>query len=511
MSVAAKLGLRIAVLVALVVATGGAAVGGLLWLSGQWRAAGREGQLLRTLYEVGSDAATAQLLARRGERRDAQNHLDAAMRRLRPMLAGGGGQPTLEPRDHEALAAVYVDLRGVRNWTRHSDPLPPHHAAVGRSLGRIAQLTQAVNTRIGERERAGRRRAAWLAAGVTGLTLLAAAAAVAVGVRQYRGVMRPLRALERAAGDLAAGRFDRRVGPMAGREHRRVAEAFDRMAGELADLYADLERRVRVQSRQLVEAERLAGLGRLAAGLAHEINNPLAVILGHAEAALRRLPSPGPGPDRDRDRDAVDEDDRLRRALEAVRDEALRAHAITTQLLQLARGEGSAGAGGVGGAGEPPVRERVDVAALARRVAGLVEALPQAQGRALRVGASPGAWVLADEGELTQVLLNLLLNALEAVDVDVPERKVVRVRVEREMGRVTLTVTDAGRGMDESTRRRVFEPFFTASPAGGRRRPGAGLGLSVTHAIVTSHGGRIDASSDGPGLGSRFRVELPAA
>ena len=117
----------------------------------------------------------------------------------------------------------------------------------------------------------------------------------------------------------------------------------------------------------------------------------------------------------------------------------------------------------------------------------------------------------AVEGEMKQVLMNLLINALEATDDGTGE---VRVTVTRDdEHHVTLVVSDNGRGMSSGTLERVFEPFFTERPRdpASPPRPGTGLGLSITHAIIQSHGGRITAHSDGPGRGSRFVIELPAA
>jgi len=129
----------------------------------------------------------------------------------------------------------------------------------------------------------------------------------------------------------------------------------------------------------------------------------------------------------------------------------------------------------------------------------------------VRAESSEPLAVDAVEGEMKQVLMNLLINALEATDDGTGE---VRVAVTRDADHhVTLTVSDNGRGMSAETLERVFEPFFTERPRSPNSppRPGTGLGLSITHAIIQSHGGRITAHSDGPGLGSRFVIELPAA
>ena len=107
---------------------------------------------------------------------------------------------------------------------------------------------------------------------------------------------------------------------------------------------------------------------------------------------------------------------------------------------------------------------------------------------------------------MKQVVLNLLVNALEATPA---QRGEVRVELDAAEEIVRLTVIDNGRGMDAETAARVFEPFFTEKKGAPHR--GTGLGLAITHAIVESHGGHVRAESDGAGKGSRFVVELPAA
>src|SRR4030095_16458746 len=124
----------------------------------------------------------------------------------------------------------------------------------------------------------------------------------------------------------------------------------------------------------------------------------------------------------------------------------------------------------------------------------------------LQVHEADDLKVIACEGEMKQVVLNLTLNALEAVDgTGAP----VGIEVRRSGDLVELCVTDAGKGMTSEVVERAFEPFFTAKR--GSARPGTGLGLSISHAIIDSHGGCITAHSAGPGKGSPFPVQLPAA
>jgi signal transduction histidine kinase len=105
--------------------------------------------------------------------------------------------------------------------------------------------------------------------------------------------------------------------------------------------------------------------------------------------------------------------------------------------------------------------------------------------------------------EIKQVVLNLLVNALDSIE----EAGRVRVSVKRSGGEAVLTVTDNGCGMTGEVLEHLFEPFFTRRKAG----QGTGLGLSIVHRIIADHGGRIEAASDGEGLGSTFRVTLPLA
>jgi two-component system NtrC family sensor kinase len=184
-------------------------------------------------------------------------------------------------------------------------------------------------------------------------------------------------------------------------------------------------------------------------------------------------------------------------ALQVICDEAFRCKNITAKLLTLARpGEG--------------VRERVSMAEVASTVIAIARGLREYRDRQLSATSQPGVdlTVMAVEPEMKQVALNLVLNALEATP---PNTGSIKIDVSRKGDTVVLSVTDNGRGMTPQTIERAFEPFFTERPNPDGRPRGTGLGLSITHAIVKDHGGRIAALSEGPGKGSQFIVELPAA
>jgi signal transduction histidine kinase len=237
-----------------------------------------------------------------------------------------------------------------------------------------------------------------------------------------------------------------------------------------------LEKRIEEKSRELVQSERLASVGYLAAGVAHEINNPLGIIAGYGERALQKL-------SRDQGGETVEY---VKKAVGVMCEESFRCKEITDRLLMLARPGESA-------------RRVILLGDLAREVIGVVSALPRFAGRKVVLEGEEGCAVVGNEGEIRQVILNLVVNALEASDGE------VRVTVGREEADVVLCVEDEGQGMTAETMGRVFEPFFTMKRG---ERPGTGLGLSVAHAIVKDHKGRIEAYSEGVDRGSRFVVRM---
>jgi signal transduction histidine kinase len=255
------------------------------------------------------------------------------------------------------------------------------------------------------------------------------------------------------------------------------------MAAELETLYRELEQKVAAKSKQLVCSERLASVGYLAAGVAHEVNNPIGIIAGHAELSLQQL-------QRNRTSQAIPE---VEKTLQIICEEAFRCKEIVAKLLSLARpGDEN--------------RRCICLTTIASSVVSIISGLDTYRSRrlTLQAGKDEDLCVLANEGEMKQVLLNLAINALEAV---FPQTGQVHIDIARVDGLVELSVTDNGRGMSPDVLEHIFEPFFTSKR--GASQPGTGLGLSISHAIVESHGGHIFAYSDGANQGSRFVVRLP--
>ena len=243
----------------------------------------------------------------------------------------------------------------------------------------------------------------------------------------------------------------------------------------------DITARKRLEM-QLVQAERLAALGTLAAGVAHEINNPLAYLMLNLEWIERKLPGIAHDPA---------SIDGLMTMLQEARHGAQRVSTIVRELRSFSRADGE-------------TRRRVDLVAVA-------EAAIKITGHEIRHRARVSTSfeavrpVWANEARLVQVVINLLMNAAQAVPEAHAEDNEIRVTVREDAdGRAVLEVADNGEGIRPDVLSRIFDPFFTTKPVG----LGTGLGLSICHGIVTSLGGQIAAYSE-PGEGAAFRVVLP--
>jgi PAS domain S-box-containing protein len=232
---------------------------------------------------------------------------------------------------------------------------------------------------------------------------------------------------------------------------------------------------------QLQLADRMASVGSLAAGVAHEINNPLAYLVANLDFVLTELDRPG------------HDEAEVRRALAEAHHGSLRVREIVRDLRSFSRGQDSA-------------RERLDVRRALQSAVSLAQSEIRSRARlALELGEVPP--VLANEHRLGQALLNLLVNAAQAIPPGDPDRHVVQATTAlAEDGRVAVEIADTGAGIPASALPHIFDPFFTTRPVG----TGTGLGLAIVHGIVTDLGGEIRVRSE-PGHGSIFTVLLPPA
>jgi signal transduction histidine kinase len=297
----------------------------------------------------------------------------------------------------------------------------------------------------------------------------------------YRWIFAPLQQLHQGACRVAQGDFDYRVRLNTNDEMAELADAFNQMTARFQEIADDLDRQVQERSRELIRSARLASVGFLAAGVAHEINNPLTAIKWTAESLTGRFDSILQNTD-------AAESSVARRYLEMIHKQAMRCQQITAKLLDFARGQQT-------------TRTNVDITALVGEVVELVSHISHFRDRQVHFLRTEPCFVEVNASEIAQVVLNLISNALESMDAG----GLLEIDVLEQTDQVVIVFRDNGCGMTAETLENLFEPFFTQKRSG----QGTGLGLSISHRIVRDHGGRIEATSEGLGCGSTFRVSLP--
>ncbi len=341
-------------------------------------------------------------------------------------------------RAHERANAI------VDTMTEHADALAAHFDQ--RAMQAEAEAERLIRIALAEAVAAG---------------VVAAALAAVAARRLWRSFSAPLSSLDAVARRVTAGDREARVPPIAAAELAVLAEAFNRMLDALSRAEAEV-----------VASERLAAVGRVAAGVAHEINNPIAVIRGYLKTMVQEATGP-----------------ELREELVILDEEAVACQRIAEDLLVYARTPALAPRPAEA---SELLREAVERAESpsSRRAAG-------AESPAVVVEAE-AAMILVDPLRLRQVVVNLVNNAREASTGADP----VEVRGARQGEGYRIEVLDRGGGLSGEARDRLFEPFFST------RRNGTGLGLAVCYGLVAAHGGAIRAEPR-PGGGTRFVVDLP--
>ncbi|QSQ23858.1 two-component sensor histidine kinase [Pyxidicoccus parkwayensis] len=295
-------------------------------------------------------------------------------------------------------------------------------------------------------------------------------------------VGRPLRSTEAVVEQFGRLELDPHLvptqgGPLLSRIQRALQRMAEALSAEQSLTRSQMEslreanaRLARAQT-ELVSSERLATVGRLAAGVAHEVGNPLSGILGYVALAKMKANTP-----------------ELKDFLERIDHEVQRIDHIIRGLLDLGR---------PGTAALAPV----ELGKVVETCVGLVRAAPELSGVEVELGLEPGLLARADPGPLSQIVINLLLNAAQAMG----GQGSVRVRTLREGAEAWVVVEDSGPGIPADVMPRLFEPFFTT-----KGREGTGLGLAVSLRLAQVMGGRLLAEN-APGGGARFTVSLPAS
>lgn len=387
---------------------------------------------------------------------------DEATRDLKPQ-APRSSWPTL--RRGQIFSVVAVDERGNRRLHTY---LPMEGFAGELSALELSQPLAAIEQQT--------RQVVWG-------TLLSIGASAAMGlllayVAGMRWVARPLQALIAHTERIGRGDFSHHLRLHGGDELDQLAGALNTMSQCLAEQQATIARKSqeRVDAvQQLRHVDRLSTLGRMAAGIAHELGTPLSVVAGRAALiASGKLDS-----------------DAVLASARTIKGEADRITSIVQRLLDFARQR-------------RPQRMQCDLGLLCERTASLLTPLAQKRDVQLEFSRpSLPVQCFVDESQIQQVLTNLIVNAIQAVPsggrvmlaIDQPDSQWLRIRV-----------ADNGPGVPEELRERIFEPFFTTKDVG----EGTGLGLSIAYGIVQEHGGRLEIAP-GPIGGAAFDILLPRA
>ncbi len=282
--------------------------------------------------------------------------------------------------------------------------------------------------------------------------------------------------------------FDHRIHLKNRDEMAELAAALNDMTARFQEIRSDLDAQVKQRTREVVRGEQLASVGFLAAGVAHEINNPLASIAWCAESLDSRIHDALHSDDGENPQLATGDLEVLQKYLRRIQDEAFRCKGITEKLLDFSR------MGDV-------EKQDTNLGELVEGVIEMVRHLGTYRQKKIEFSCQQYVTLPVNAQEMKQVVLNLITNALDSLDAG----GTVWVSLAKSGPWAELVVRDDGCGMSEEVLRHLFEPFFT------RRRDGSGtgLGLSITYRIVTDHGGAIEPESAGKGRGARMRVLLP--
>jgi len=302
------------------------------------------------------------------------------------------------------------------------------------------------------------------------LSLVLLAGAALLSQFWSRRLTRPIEKLSEATRMVGQGRFEIEVKAHSKDEIGALADSFNKMAQELKVR----EKALKELYGQLVQSEKMAAFGSLGAGIAHEVKNPLAGILGIAQLSLR----------------GVEEGNPLEKNLRIIEKETKRCKTIIENLLKFARQE-------------QVEFDEVDIAQVVADALAIVDHQLGINSIKVEKELEPGMPACrGNANQLQQVLMNLMINAQQAMTGRPGTVKLAARRLER--GGVELRVSDTGPGIRREIQGKIFDPFFTTKPAG----QGTGLGLSVSYGIVKDHGGEIRLESE-EGEGTTFIITLP--
>ncbi len=285
-----------------------------------------------------------------------------------------------------------------------------------------------------------------------------------------RLITRPIERLSKAVREVGSGQFDVQVESTSRDEIGALGTSFNQMTAELKAREAALQQ----TQAALIQSEKISAFGQISAGIAHEVKNPLAGILGYAQLALRKL----------------EKEDPLHKNLEIIEKETRRCKTIIENLMRFARQEKA-------------LMEPMDLNQTVEDAIVIVSHQLGINEVALEKELAPQLpQIHGSANQLQQVLMNLMINAQQAMEGQPGTIKITTGLADT--GHIAIQVSDTGPGIPQDIQGKIFEPFFTTKPAG----KGTGLGLSVTYGIIKDHKGDVRLESE-PGQGTTFVITLP--
>ena len=304
---------------------------------------------------------------------------------------------------------------------------------------------------------------------ISGLLTLGAFLLLFILIKRFNErIFVPLETLIDGSRVVARGRYNHRIALNTNDEMAELAGAFNDMTRNFQQIKCELNRKVQERTKEVVRSEKMASVGFLAAGVAHEINNPLASIAWSAESLethVYDILQPDAQLSETEQHAQIDD---MKKYLRRIQEEAFRCKGITAALLDFSRmGEAT--------------KQSANLSEIIQTVIDMVRPLSKYRGRNIQFRNDPTIHASVNAQEIKQVALNLLTNSLDSVG----EGGTVEIRLERDNGNAVLVVRDNGCGMTDEVMQHLFEPFFTRKRDG----QGTGLGLSITYQIIQEHSG----------------------
>lgn len=405
-------------------------------------------------------------------------------------LAYTSGEEMAVAKIHRALDRIDRSTDNNRNWIFHTqETAMVLESDLEELQEEVQRLPGLLKQRMEEFATVARTEYnAWYA-WTFGMTALATLSLGLLFLIAKRRIFQPLEMLIRGSRRVAKGEYDFRIKLNVEGEVAELAAALNDMTENFQSIKNDLDEKVRQRTKEVIRSEQLASVGFMAAGLAHEINNPLAAIAWSAEALESRV--------QELLYDLTDEATHethgkeittILKYLRRIQDEAFRCKGITSGLLDYSRLDDKE-------------KHPTEMVGLIQSVIDMVTPAKKYLGRKIHFHGKSPVYGMVNAQELKQVTLNLITNALESIE----KTGNVWIELEQRHGHVVIMVRDDGCGMTDEVQAHLFEPFFTRRVDGS----GTGLGLAITYRIIEEHQGTIQAVSAGPGKGSTFTISLP--